>query len=44
MPYFLHPKSEALLSCIDVCRDGSEAVDIRADDFLKKRLQEIGVK
>lgn len=44
MPYFLHPKSDAMLSCIEVCRDGSQAADIRADDFLKQRLQEIGVK
>ena len=44
MPFFLHPKSEAMLSCIESCRDGSEEADIRADDFLKQRLHEIGVK
>lgn len=43
IPFFLHPKSDATLSCIDNCRDGSEQPDIRADDFLKQRLQEIGV-
>jgi len=44
MPFFLHPKSDAMLSCIDACRDGSQQADIRADDFLKQRLREIGVK
>jgi isopenicillin N synthase-like dioxygenase len=43
MPFFLHPKSDAVLSCIDSCRDGTEQPDIRADDFLKERLRDIGV-
>jgi len=44
MPFFIHPKSSAVLSCIESCRDGSEAPDIIADDFLQQRLREIGIK
>lgn len=43
MPFFIHPKSDVLLSCIDSCRDGTEAEDIIADDFLQQRLVEIGL-
>ena len=43
IPFFLHPKSDAMLSCIDSCRDGNEQADILADDFLKERLRDIGV-
>jgi isopenicillin N synthase-like dioxygenase len=43
MPFFMHPRSDAMLACIDQCRDGSEQPDIIADDFLKERLREIGL-
>ncbi len=44
MPFFLHPRSDQTLSCIDMCRNGSEMPDINADDFLQQRLVEIGLK
>lgn len=44
MPFFMHPHSQALLSCIDSCRgDGAKYPDITADEFLKQRLKEIGL-
>jgi len=43
MPFFLHPKSDATLSCIESCRNGSQEPDIIADDFLTQRLEDIGV-
>ena len=43
MPFFMHPRSDAMLACIDQCRDGNEQPDIMADDFLKQRLVEIGL-
>jgi len=43
MPFFLHPRPEARLSVFSACRDGTEAPDITADDFLKQRLAEIGL-
>ncbi|MGV6819370.1 MAG: isopenicillin N synthase family dioxygenase [Parvularcula sp.] len=43
MPFFLHPKPGAMLSCLSQFRDGTEAEDITADDFLKERLAEIGL-
>lgn len=43
MPFFIHPKSDAMLSCIESCRDGTEMPDILADDFLQERLREIGL-
>ncbi len=43
MPFFMHPHPDAMLSCIEKCRDGSEQPDILADDFLKERLAEIGL-
>lgn len=43
MPFFLHPKPGAMLSCLPQFRDGTEAADITADDFLKERLAEIGL-
>ncbi|MGV6800825.1 MAG: isopenicillin N synthase family dioxygenase [bacterium] len=43
MPFFLHPCSDAILSCIDQYRDGTEMPDITADDFLQQRLKEIGL-
>ncbi|NNU15327.1 isopenicillin N synthase family oxygenase [Parvularcula sp. ZS-1/3] len=43
MPFFLHPKPEAVLSVFDQFRDGSEAEDITGADFLAERLREIGL-
>ncbi len=44
MPFFMHPHSSAVLSCIDSCRGkGAKYPDITADEFLKQRLQEIGL-
>ena len=44
MPYFVHPHSEAILSCIATCLgDGAQFPDIKAHDFLKQRLKEIGL-
>lgn len=44
MPFFLHPKSDAVLECLDDCKDGNEQEPITADDFLTQRLHEIGFK
>lgn len=45
MPFFMHPHSNAILSCLDSCRgNGAKYEDITADAFLKQRLQEIGLK
>ena len=43
MPFFMHPRSDAMLSCIDMCKDGNEEADILANDFLNQRLREIGL-
>ncbi len=43
MPFFMHPRPDAMLSCIDQCRDGNEEEDILAGDFLLQRLREIGL-
>ncbi len=44
MPFFMHPHSNAVLSCLDSCKgDGAKYEDITADDFLKQRLREIGL-
>lgn len=44
MPFFMHPHSEAMLSCIESCKgDGAKYEDITADAFLKQRLREIGL-
>jgi isopenicillin N synthase-like dioxygenase len=45
MPFFIHPKSEAVLSCLKSCRgDGPKYPDITADDFLQQRLRELKLK
>lgn len=46
MPYFVHPRPDAMLTCLDTCH--SEELtkkydDITADDFLTQRLKEIGL-
>jgi isopenicillin N synthase-like dioxygenase len=43
MPFFLHPRPQARLACLPQFRDGSEAADITAQDFLAQRLAEIGL-
>ncbi|WP_153798342.1 isopenicillin N synthase family dioxygenase [Foetidibacter luteolus] len=47
MPFFLHPKSEMSLACLDNCVDSSHPKqydDITAGDYLDERLREIGLK
>ncbi|MCB0411284.1 MAG: isopenicillin N synthase family oxygenase [Bdellovibrionales bacterium] len=45
MPYFIHPHPEAVLSCLPSCMgDGAKYPDIKAEEFLQQRLQEIGLK
>lgn len=44
MPFFVHPHSEAMLSCIKSCENGKRKYeDIKAGDFLNQRLKEIGL-
>lgn len=44
MPFFMHPHSDAVLSCLESCRgDGAKYDEITADQFLKQRLKEIGL-
>ena len=44
MPFFLHPNSDAWLTCLESCvGDGALYPPILADDFLKQRLAEIGL-
>lgn len=43
-PFFMHPRADARLTCIDSCRgEGAKYPDITADEFLKERLAEIGL-
>lgn len=44
MPYFVHPHSNAVLSCLPSCKgSGQKFADITAGDFLMQRLREIGL-
>lgn len=44
MPYFVHPHSNASLSCLSSCvGEGKKYEDISAGDFLTQRLKEIGL-
>lgn len=44
MPFFMHPNSDAMLTCIPSCeKGGAKYPPILADDFLKERLREIGL-
>lgn len=44
MPFFMHPHSDALLSCLESCRGaGAKYEDITAGAFLRQRLEEIGL-
>ncbi|MEM1381379.1 MAG: 2-oxoglutarate and iron-dependent oxygenase domain-containing protein [Pseudomonadota bacterium] len=44
MPFFLHPRQDAMLSVFPQFRDGTEAPDITGGAFLAERLAEIGLK
>ncbi|MEX2336566.1 MAG: 2-oxoglutarate and iron-dependent oxygenase domain-containing protein [Fulvivirga sp.] len=47
IPFFMHPRSEMDLSCLEHCIDAAHSKqfsDITAGDFLEQRLAEIGLK
>ena len=47
IPFFLHPKSEMSLRCLDHCIDEAHPKqydDITAGEYLDERLLEIGLK
>lgn len=47
IPFFLHPKSEMSLACLDSCIDAEHPKayeDITAGEYLDERLREIGLK
>lgn len=47
IPFFLHPKSNMSLNCLDSCIDKKHTkayVDITAGEYLDERLREIGLK
>ncbi len=47
IPFFMHPRSEMDLSCLENCIDESHPIqfdNITAGDFLNERLAEIGLK
>ena len=47
MPFFMHPKPQVDLSCLDVCiseNNPPKYEPITAGDFLAQRLKEIGLK
>jgi isopenicillin N synthase-like dioxygenase len=47
MPFFLHPRSEMSLACLDSCIDQDHPKlydDITAGEYLDERLREIGLK
>jgi len=47
IPFFLHPKSEMSLQCLDVCIDTKHKKlypDVTAGEYLDERLREIGLK
>lgn len=47
IPFFLHPRSEMPLNCLDSCVDDSHPLaydDITAGEYLDERLVEIGLK
>lgn len=47
MPFFLHPRSEMSLACLDSCIDVNNPKaydDITAGEYLDERLREIGLK
>jgi isopenicillin N synthase-like dioxygenase len=47
IPFFMHPRSDMDLTCLDQCIDKNHPkgfTNITAGEFLNKRLQEIGLK
>ena len=47
IPFFMHPRSEMDLSCLDSCVDADHPKiyeDMSAGEFLEERLREIGLK
>lgn len=47
MPFFLHPRSEMSLACLDECIDADHPKayeDITAGEYLDERLKDIGLK
>lgn len=47
IPFFMHPRSEMSLACLETCMDAEhpkQFEDITAGDFLDQRLAEIGFK
>jgi hypothetical protein len=47
MPFFLHPRSEMSLACLQECIDVNNPkayADITAGEYLNERLREIGLK
>ncbi len=47
IPFFLHPRSEMRLDCLDSCIDEKHSKtydDISAGEYLEERLKEIGLK
>jgi isopenicillin N synthase-like dioxygenase len=44
MPFFMHPRSDVVLSCLSSCRgSGAKYADITAGAYLEQRLREIGL-
>ena len=43
MPFFLHPRPDAVLSVLDRYRDADAAPDVTAGAFLAERLRQIGL-
>lgn len=47
IPFFLHPRSEVSLACLEGCVDGAHPKayeDLTAGEYLDERLREIGLK
>jgi isopenicillin N synthase-like dioxygenase len=47
IPFFLHPRSDMSLACLDRCLDDAHPkayADITAGAYLEERLREIGLK
>lgn len=47
IPFFMHPRSEMDLTCLESCIDAAnpkQFVDVTAGEFLEERLRELGLK
>jgi isopenicillin N synthase-like dioxygenase len=47
MPFFMHPRSEMNLACLEECIDAARPKgypDATAGEYLDERLREIGLK